>query len=216
MSSESAARRVGFRWRDYLSWPDDRRWEIIGGDAYAMTPAPSPHHQTVLLELCAQMRACFQGKRCRVFIAPVDVKLSEQDVVQPDIVVVCEGRKVRPTHIEGAPSLVVEILSPSSVAHDRVRKLALYARSGVKEVWLITPYPWLAEVLVLAGDSYRLRAAYDRDGILRSARFRHLEIQLRQVFSYPIGRAERVDMVREARPPYATRSKRNARSVRAL
>jgi Uma2 family endonuclease len=202
MSGSATARRL-YDWNDYRSWPDDQRWEIIGGEAFAMTPAPTTRHQRIVHELDRQMGNYFAGKPCQVFPAPTDVRLSDRDVVQPDLAVVCEPEKVRPTHIEGAPTLVVEVLSPSTAAFDRVRKLAMYARSGVREVWLITPYPWLAEVLVLDGDSYRLAGACEKGDVLVSRAFPDLKICLEDVFSYPIDEREKIEMVREVHPPYA-------------
>jgi Uma2 family endonuclease len=130
------------------------------------------------------------------------VKLSDLDVVQPDLSVVCDRARVTASHIEGPPTLVVEILSPSTAAFDRARKLPLYASHGVKEVWLVTPYPWLAEVFVLAGGGYRLDAAYERHGVLKSRVFPGLEIRLEEVFTYPIPPEERIEMVKEGHPPY--------------
>ena len=202
MGELAARKKSAYTWSDYQSWDDGQRWEVIGGEAHAMSPAPGTRHQRVQLELAVQLAAYFRGKKCQVFPAPTDVKLSEGDVVQPDIAVVCERNKVKPTHIEGSPTLVVEILSPSTAAFDRVRKLPLYAASGVREVWLVTPYPWLAEVFVLDGQSYRLDQAYSKDGVLRSRVFRGLTIRLAQVFDYPIDPGERVEMVKEGRPPY--------------
>jgi Uma2 family endonuclease len=171
-----------------------------------MTPAPTTRHQRILHELDRQLGNHFAGKPCQGFPAPTDVRLSDEDVVQPDLVVVCQPEKVKATHIAGAPTLVVEILSPSTATFDRVRKLALYARSGVREVWLITPYPWLAEVLVLDGDGYRLACACEKGDILRSEAFPDLKIRTDDIFSYPIDPNEQVEMVREGRPPYAEES----------
>jgi Uma2 family endonuclease len=199
----SGAARKLYDWDDYRSWPDDQRWEIIGGTAFSMTPAPTTRHQKILHELDRQLGNHFSGKTCQVFPAPTDVRLSDRDVVQPDLVVVCEPDKIKETHIDGAPTLVVEILSPSTATFDRSRKLALYARSGVKEVWLITPYPWLAEVFTLEGGSYRLAGAYERGEVFRSVTFSDLKIRTEEVFDYPIDSGERVDMIREGCPPYA-------------
>src|SRR3990172_174105 len=124
-----------FTWADYRSWPDTERWEIIGGRAYAMSPSPGARHQHVCLQIASQLERRLRGQPCRVFAAPMDVKLSDEKAVQPDERVVCNRRKVKPTHGEGPPALVGEILSPSSVLHDRQRKLNLYARCGVKEFW---------------------------------------------------------------------------------
>ncbi len=197
-----AARRLTYTWDDYRSWEDGQRWDIIDGQAYAMTPAPSTRHQILLHELDCRLGNFFRGRECRVFPAPTDVKLDDANIVQPDLAVVSDKEKVKPSHIEGAPTLVIEILSPSTSAFDRTRKLRLYARSGVKEVWLITPYPWLAEVLLLDQGCYRLANAYEREETLQSVVFPDLHIALPDIFNYPIDPDESVDMVREGRPPY--------------
>ena len=191
-----------FTWDHYRTWPGDERWEIVGGEAFAMSPAPSLRHQQILHELDRQLGNHFAGKRCRVFPAPTDVKLSNQDIVQPDLLVVCDQSKMKGSHIEGAPKLVVEIHSPSTAAFDRVHKMRLYARSGVQEVWLVTPYPWLAEVYALDGDSYRLAQSCEKSDILKSTVFPGLEIDLGRVFDFPITPEEHIDMVKEGHPPY--------------
>lgn len=112
-------------WQDYLSRPDDERWEIIDGKAYAMSPAPSTKHQKIALRLSAQLLQQLSGKPCQPFIAPTDVKLSEQDVVQPDFFVVCDPARITPGHIEGAPEVVIEVLSPATSCRDLREKKAL-------------------------------------------------------------------------------------------
>ena len=161
MTTGSALKQDDYAWDDYRQWTDDRRWEILDGEAFAMTPAPSMRHQDVVAQLHVQLEAHFAGKTCRVVLSPADVKLSEHDVVQPDLAVVCDPRKIKPSHVEGAPTLIIEVLSPSTEVFDRRRKMVLYARSGVKEVWLVRPYPSLIEVYVLDGPSYRLAHAFD-------------------------------------------------------
>jgi Uma2 family endonuclease len=205
MASQPALKRGRFTWTDYRSWDDRKRWEIVGGEAYEMSPAPTIRHQDILMNMGVELRGWFTRRRCKVVVAPVDVRLSEEDVVQPDIVVVCDPERVTPTHIEGAPTLVVEVLSPSTELHDRTRKMPLYAKAGVKEVWLVTPYPWLVEVFQLAGSRYVLHGAYSKDDRLRSPSFPRLAIGLAKVFDFPLEPGERVQMVRESRPPYGTR-----------
>lgn len=187
-------------WSDYLQWSDDKRWEIIDGHPYAMS-APRVSHQLVCGELYAALHSHFTGKNCRLFLSPIDVRLSEYDVVQPDLIVVCDRSRITPTHIEGAPTLAVEILSPSTQRHDRVRKLRLYAASGVKEYWLLQPYPALAEVLSLAGDSYRIAGTYTERDTLQSPCFPDLELNLADIFLETD--EDFVEEVREAAPPYA-------------
>lgn len=197
MESLQGGRKVS--WTEYRSWDDESRWEIIDGRPYAMT-APRVAHQAVLTELLALLHAHFKGRPCRVFVSPIDVRLSEYDAVQPDLIVVCDRAQITPTHNEGAPTLAVEILSPSTERHDRVRKLRLYATAGVKECWLLRPYPALAEVLSLDGDSYRIAGTYTESDILRSPAFPDLSLRLDDVFPPPDG--ELIEEVRETTPPY--------------
>ena len=191
-----------FTWADYRSWDDNERWELIGGEAFNMTPAPLTRHQRVSMELSALMERFFKGRKCMPFAAPTDVRLSDVDVVQPDIFVVCNPAQVKPTHIEGPPTLVAEILSPSSVVHDHVRKFQLYARCGVQEYWIVTPYPALIEVYVLDGDHFRLAAGYEKDDTLRSPTFPELEMPLADVFDFPLEPGEEIMVIKEARAPY--------------
>ena len=189
-------------WTDYQGWDDDTRWEIIDGHPYAMT-APRVSHQTVCGELYALLHAHFKRRRCRLFLSPIDVRLSEHDVVQPDLLVVCDRTQITDTHIEGPPSLVVEILSPSTQRHDRVRKLRLYAQVGVKEYWILQPSPALAEILSLDGTGYRIAGTYTETDTLVSPLFPELSVELSEIF-LPTDE-EPVDEVREANPPYAVR-----------
>jgi Uma2 family endonuclease len=120
-------------WQDYLSWPDEERWEIIDGTAYAMSPSPSTKHQKIAGRMFSRLEQQLSGKPCQPFIAPTDVKLSEQDVVQPDIFVVCDPARITPSHIEGAPEVVIEVLSPATSSRDLREKKALYEKTGVLE-----------------------------------------------------------------------------------
>ena len=138
--------RVGFTYGDYCCWPEDERWELLDGVAYAMT-APSLTHQTVVGELFRQIANHLVGKPCRPFIAPFDVRLphgQEIDddvttVVQPDIAVICDPAKLDERGCRGAPDWVIEVLSPSTAAKDQIQKLAAYEQAGVREVWLVHP-----------------------------------------------------------------------------
>lgn len=167
-----------------------------------MSPAPGANHQRVCLALGSEIRSLLRGRPCEVFIAPLDVKLSDADIVQPDVIVVCDPAKVTDTHVEGAPDVVVEIASPSTTVYDRIRKLRLYAEYGVKEYWLVTPYPHLVEVLLLDGDSYRIHSAFTKADTLTSPTLTDIEIALERIFDFPISDDERIDEVREGIPPY--------------
>ncbi len=199
----SAAPDLPYTWDDYRSWKDDRRWEIIGGDLYAMSPAPSVRHQEIQTELASILRGHFRKGPCRALASPVDVRLSDLDVVQPDLIVVCDPTKVRRTHIEGAPDLVIEILSPSTEQRDRGPKLDLYARTGVREVWLVTPFPPCVEVFVLDGPTYRRHSAHVQTDTLASPTFPELKVDLAPVFDFPLEPGEEPPSVKEPPGRYA-------------
>jgi Uma2 family endonuclease len=139
-----------YTYAEYLTWPDDERWEIIGGIAYAMTPAPGVWHQQIVISLARILGFYLLRHRCRLMVSPLDVVLSEEDVVQPDVFVVCDPQKIKDTHIDGAPDLIFEILSPSTSLKDRREKKHLYEEHGVKEYILLDPLAFTAERFVLS------------------------------------------------------------------
>ena len=132
---------------DYLAWPEDVRYELIDGVAYAMSPAPPVSHQEVLLELSRQIDEALDESACRVLIAPLDVRLPRGDeaddaidtVVQPDVLVVCDPARIDERGVRGAPDWIIEVLSPATAAHDQVTKRERYERAGVREYWLAHP-----------------------------------------------------------------------------
>lgn len=194
-----------YTWKDYRTWDDKDRWEIIGGEVYSMSPAPSTRHQRLQQELRRQLGNHFLARPCTVYPSPVDVKLSDLDTVQPDLVVACDEDRIKPTHIDGPPTLVIEILSPSTALYDRTKKLDLYARNGVKEVWLVTPYPFCVEVYALDGDTYRFMHACGKDEDLSSPTFPDLQLDLPRLFDFPLQPGEEIQLVKEGRPPYPAR-----------
>ena len=148
-----------YTYTDYYSWDDGKRWELIDGIAYDMAPAPSQEHQTVSGELFVQFHNFLKReKTCKVFYAPFDVRLDpdgkDDTVVQPDILVVCDDAKLDGRSCNGAPDMVIEILSPSSTRHDRVRKLEVYQRYGVQEYWIVDPVSKSVQVHILENGHY--------------------------------------------------------------
>ncbi|HIJ80521.1 MAG TPA: Uma2 family endonuclease [Desulfuromonadales bacterium] len=137
-----------FSYADYLTWDDEKRWELIDGEAICMSPGPNRLHQKWLGELFVQFHTHLDGKPCEVFLAPFDVRLPDHanatdeeivTVVQPDIMVVCDPDKIDDRGVNGAPDLVIEIISPSTAKRDITTKYDLYQRHGVKEYWLVYP-----------------------------------------------------------------------------
>jgi Uma2 family endonuclease len=136
-----------YTYADLLTWDDDIRYELHYGQPVALA-SPSEGHQRVLTGLLIQIGSYLEGKRCRVYPAPLDVRLFEQaeeppedvdTVVQPDLMVVCDPDKADRRGIHGAPDLVVEILSDSTRRVDRLVKYQLYQRAGVPEYWIVDP-----------------------------------------------------------------------------
>lgn len=127
---------------DYYQLPDERRAELIDGVIYDMS-APTIIHQKINLEISVRLHAFISQKKgaCMVFSAPVDVQLDcdEKTMVQPDVLVVCDREKIVPTHVYGAPDLIMEILSPATRKIDMNIKHSKYAAAGVREYWLIDP-----------------------------------------------------------------------------
>lgn len=147
---------------DYLTWPDDVRYELIDGIAYLMAPAPTLDHQEVVGEVYRQLANALEGLPCRAYVSPVDVRLphgNEADadidtVVQPDVLVVCDRSKTDRRGLRGAPDLVIEVLSPGTASHDHVRKRPVYERAGVSEYWLVHPIDRVLTVYRLADGQY--------------------------------------------------------------
>ena len=141
------AKKERYTFADCLTRGEDERIEIINGEAIMMAP-PSRVHQEISTELVRQLANFLEGKRCKVYPAPFGVRLFEVDgdapddvdtMVEPDISVVCDKSKLDDHGCKGAPDMVVEVLSPSTQRHDRLVKLGLYKRAGVREYWIANP-----------------------------------------------------------------------------
>ncbi len=167
---------------DYLTWPDDERWEIIGGEAYNMTPAPGIKHQNVVVNFTRIIGNELKGKPCRPFVAPTDVVLSNHDVVQPDIFVVCDEKKITEANIQGAPDLVVEVLSPATALKDKREKRALYERSAVREYIIIDPIELYVERFVLKGKRYGESEIFGPQEVLPLTSLKGIDITLWEIF----------------------------------
>ena len=178
-------------YKDYYSWDDKQRWELIDGIAYNMVPAPSADHQRISSELHRQLSNYFFGKPCEVFAAPFDVRLPETDenddeiktVVQPDIVIVCNKLKLDMKGCKDAPDLVVEIISPSTAKRDLDEKLKLYEKHGVKEYWVVDPSNKIVQVFKPGEDKkYRNPEVYSHEEKIKVNLFEDLTIDLTSVF----------------------------------
>ena len=173
-------------YEDYLRLPDDgRRYEIIQGVLY-VTAAPRFNHQYVVGELFAVLRAYVRERGLGVVIpAPFEVHLGERiRPVQPDLIFLRAARQPSPEagHFEGAPDLVVEVLSPSTARTDRVVKFWVYEQSGVPEYWIVDPHARSVEVYLLREGIYTLHGQYVGDETLTSPTFPELALPVRGLF----------------------------------
>jgi Uma2 family endonuclease len=150
--TSALAHQEHFCYGDLKTWPEGERWELIDGQAYAMSPAPRRLHQKLAGYLYRQLAGSLEGKSCEAYISPIDVFLPAPDwkkgvdsldsidlVVQPDIVVVCDQDKLIDEGILGAPELVIEVLSPSTAWKDLTEKRLAFELHKVREYWIVNP-----------------------------------------------------------------------------
>jgi len=179
---------VRFNYQDLLQTPDDgRRYEVAEGDLL-VSPAPNPRHQRVLFEL-AQLLAAHVRRLAlgTVYVAPVDVKFSDESVVEPDIVYLSNAKAdgVLEKFIAVPPDLAVEVLSESSRARDFGEKMKLYARNGVPHYWIVDPDARRLWEYTLSGGAYGQARELDDAATFEPALFPGLAISLSEVFGPP-------------------------------
>ncbi|MGQ9631385.1 MAG: Uma2 family endonuclease [bacterium] len=175
--------QVKFTYEDYCQLPEDKRYELIGGEFF-MVPSPTPSHQDISRNLFRSLDAYVADRDLgRVYYAPLDVVLSDEDVVQPDILFISKDREdiIGKRNIKGVPDLVVEILSPATAERDRTLKKKLYAKYGVRECWLVDPESKSVEVFRLGEAGFDLVSRYEGDAI-RSEILEGLEVPLKEIF----------------------------------
>lgn len=181
-----------YTYADYLQWDENERYELIDGVAYNMSPAPSRKHQKISQIISRDIGVYLKGRTCEVYTAPFDVRLpfgdeddkSTGNVVQPDIVVVCDSSKLDDRGCIGAPDLIIEILSPSTAKKDMVFKLNLYEKVGVKEYWLVHPTDRTVTVFKLGDDGrYGRYEVYDHSEQVTVGIFSDLVLDLNEIFS---------------------------------
>ena len=184
------AKKERYTFADCLTWDEGERIEIIDGEAVMMAP-PSRIHQEISMAIAAQLYNFLEGKRCKVYPAPFGVRLFEKDgdrpedvdtMVEPDITVVCDSNKLDNHGCKGAPDLVIEILSPSSRRHDRLVKLGLYQRAGVREYWIVDPDSKSVQVLTLTNGLLLPCEDYGQEDVAKVHVLNGCFIELSKVF----------------------------------
>ena len=176
--------KIKFTYEDYCNAPEDKRYELHDGDL-VLVPSPKEPHQKTSLNLAAELRLFTRRTGLGyIYIAPFDVIFSNTDVVQPDVIFVSSERLeiITPDNIQGAPDLVIEVLSPSTAHRDRTFKRALYARHGVREFWFVDTDAHTIEVLLLGAHGYETVGVFGAGQKLTSPTLTDFSLNVDEVF----------------------------------
>lgn len=177
--------KIVLTYDDYLSLPNDRnRYEILEGELI-VTPSPTTMHQKVSRNLGFSLFSFIKKAGCgEVLSAPIDVNLDNSTIVQPDIIFISRDRLqiISERGIDGAPDLIVEVLSPSTVKYDTISKMQLYARYGVRWYWIVNPEQRTIQEYENRGDSFELVATQTGNFGFRPKAPAGLEINLAEIW----------------------------------
>jgi len=144
-----------YTYDDYKEWED--RWELIEGIPYAMAPAPYPEHQRIVFKIAKALDntlECSQ-KSCEVYVSPIDWKISDNTIVQPDVALFCEESDLQ--YFSKTPPLVIEVLSKATALKDVTTKFYLYEKQGVEYYVIIEPNTQIADIFKLKNGEYELQ-----------------------------------------------------------
>jgi len=175
-----------YTYADYIKWEGPERYQLINGEVFQMA-SPTVEHQAILRDLLLQFGTWLKDKPCQVFAAPLDVRLfpkkdkSDKTVVQPDLLVVCDKSKLAKGSVDGAPDLVIEIVSPSNTHSELFLKFQYYLKAGVKEYWVIDPEKEKVQVNVYHEGRYN-SVIYDKNDTISVTVLSGLEIPLKSIF----------------------------------
>jgi len=175
---------IKFTYQDYLQMPEDKRCELIEGE-FHMVPSPMTYHQRVSRSLELLLWEFVRRNNLgEVFYAPYDVVLSDENVVQPDILFISRERShiITEKNVQGAPDLVIEITSKASERWDREIKRKLYAKFGVEEYWIVDPDKKTVDVMTSGKSGFEVAKSYRAKDTLTSPLLKGLSIDLSEVF----------------------------------
>ena len=180
----AAAARNRYTYEDYCRLPEGAPYQLIGGEL-VMTPSPTPYHQMVSMKLELQMAGFVLEKGLGIVLhAPIDVYLEESETYQPDIIYISNERLgiIEEKRINGAPDLVVEILSPATGYYDLRTKFRAYEKSGVREYWIVDPQTRTVQVFLRGEEKFVLDQEAEQQGTVRSRVIAGLEIRVESIF----------------------------------
>lgn len=186
-----------YTFADYFSWNSDKRYELYNGRVLEMSPAPTEVHQDILGNIFGEIKIFLKNllpkPKCKAYVAPFDVRLPRKSseiadnqiytVVQPDITVVCDPSKIDSKGCLGAPDLIVEIISPSTMKNDMNDKFNLYEEAGVPEYWIVFPNEKMLNVFRLdETGKYNIKEYYTYNDKVQVRAFKDLTINLSDIF----------------------------------
>lgn len=180
-----------YSYADYVTWRFEQMVEIIKGKLFIMSPAPASWHQSISSGLSAYILPYFLKQSCSAFVAPFDVRLIKEKkedkdiltVVQPDICVICDEKKIDERGCIGSPDWIIEILSPATAKKDYNEKFNLYQENGVKEYWIVNPDANVIDNYILDEYGiYQQQELFAQSQIVHPHLFPELEIDLNWVF----------------------------------
>ncbi|HCJ78761.1 MAG TPA: restriction endonuclease [Desulfotomaculum sp.] len=173
-----------YTYADYALLPEGAPYQLIGGKL-VMTPSPIPYHQSISMRLELKLAShVLERNLGMVYDAPLDVYLEETETYQPDIIFIAKERRsiIEPTKINGAPDLVVEILSPSTAYYDLKKKFKVYAKHGVKEYWIVDPLEKSVEVYTGKDGNFTLMQRAEKEGVISSEVVKGFAVEIKDIF----------------------------------
>ncbi len=182
--AELAAGRKRFTYDDYRRLPEGAPYQLIGGEL-VMTPSPTPYHQLICSKLQLHLAGFVFARHLGIVLtAPVDVYLEETETYQPDLLYISNKRLsiVEETRINGAPDLVVEILSPGTGYYDLRSKFKVHENSGVREYWIVDPKIKSVQVFYLCEGKFALDHEVEGQGAVKSRVIEGLEVRVESIF----------------------------------
>ena len=180
----SAIEKKKYSYEDYLNTPEDKRYELIEGELY-ITPSPITNHQRISGRIDFELRKfVLDNDYGEVFDAPYDVYFDDENVVQPDILFISKDRLniIGDKNLQGAPDLVIEILSENDAYRDLIQKKKLYARFGVKEYWIVVLGEKTIDIYILKDKAYQLYKVFGEIDTLESQFLKGFKIELKGIF----------------------------------
>jgi len=179
-----------YTYADYFKWKFEERVELIKGRIFRMSPAPNRRHQDLTGDIFNNLYNYLKGKKCKVYVAPFDVRLprkSKEDrdiitVLQPDICVICDPEKLDDRGCIGAPDLVVEILSPGNNSKELKNKYEVYEEAGVREYWVVSPQNETFVVYTLVNGSFQATRTMVEGDVVRSTVLEGFSINVSELF----------------------------------